>query len=146
MIYEINTLTELQDLTKRVLAEYTQSRIFTFTGHLGAGKTTFVKFLCKSLGCNPDDINSPTFSIVNEYLSAQGPVYHMDLYRINSIEEALGFGIGEYLFSGNFCFIEWPEIALPLLDISYYSVILHVDPSGSRKVEISLIPELEQNS
>jgi tRNA threonylcarbamoyladenosine biosynthesis protein TsaE len=146
VIYEINTLTELQDLTKRVLAEYTQSRIFTFTGHLGAGKTTFVKFLCKSLGCNPDDINSPTFSIVNEYLSAQGPVYHMDLYRINSIEEALDFGIEEYLFSGNFCFIEWPEIALPLLDISYYSVILHVDPSGSRKIEISLIPELEQNS
>ncbi len=103
-MYEINTLAELQNLAKRVLAQYTQSRIFTFTGHLGAGKTTFVKFLCKSLGCNQDDINSPTFSIVNEYLSSQGPVYHMDLYRINSIEEALDFGIGGVFVQWKFLF------------------------------------------
>jgi len=116
-VFEINTLDDLRALAVQILSDCKESRIFTLTGNLGAGKTTFV--------------------IVNEYISDQGSVYHMDLYRIKDIEEALDFGIEEYLFSGSYCFIEWPEIALQILDIPYYAVNMNVQSSGTRRVEIN---------
>ena len=143
VVFEINTLDDLRALAVQILSDCKDSRIFTLTGNLGAGKTTFVKYFCKALGCNPDDICSPTFSIVNEYISDQGSVYHMDLYRIKDLEEALDFGIEEYLFSGSYCFIEWPEIALQILDIPYYAVNMNVQSSGTRRVEINFHPQQE---
>jgi len=79
-----------------------------FEGEMGAGKTTLIRFICAELGVQ-DEVSSPTFSLVNEYLTARKEtIYHFDLYRLNTPEEALGFGIEEYLDSGKLCLIEWP--------------------------------------
>jgi tRNA threonylcarbamoyladenosine biosynthesis protein TsaE len=78
-------------------------------GNLGAGKTTFTQFLLKEMGCT-DEVSSPTYAIVNEYDTKKGKVFHFDLYRLNSAEEVFDIGMEEYLDSGNFCIIEWPEI------------------------------------
>ena len=86
-----------------------------FWGPPGVGKTTFVKAVAGCLGIE-DDVNSPTFAIVNEYLTATGDsVFHFDFYRVKNIEEAMDFGYEEYFYSGNRCFIEWPEMVEPLL-------------------------------
>jgi tRNA threonylcarbamoyladenosine biosynthesis protein TsaE len=84
--------------------------IFAFKGSMGAGKTTFIKAVCKQFDVN-DVINSPTFSIINEYLSNKTgkSMYHFDFYRIKNIEEALHIGTEDYFYSGALCFIEWPE-------------------------------------
>lgn len=86
-------------------------RVFAFDGPMGAGKTTFIKSLCEQMGTD-DVVNSPTFAIVNVYDIDQpyrGEVYHFDCYRLKDIREAIDFGAEEYLYSGNYCFIEWPE-------------------------------------
>ena len=86
-------------------------RVFAFDGPMGAGKTTFIKSLCEQMGTE-DVVNSPTFAIVNVYDIDQpyrGEVYHFDCYRLKDIREAIDFGAEEYLYSGNYCFIEWPE-------------------------------------
>lgn len=109
----INTLDEIENVA-REFVEYisqsdTQSNIIAFYGDMGAGKTTFITAICKVLGVT-DTVNSPTFTIVNEYVSGKNfPVYHFDFYRISKLNEALDIGIYEY-FSGNgLCLIEWPE-------------------------------------
>ena len=85
------------------------SRLIAFYGHLGAGKTTFIKALCEALGVE-DNVCSPTFTIVNEYMAASGdPVYHFDFYRIDSRREAEDLGLEEYFYSGCLCLMEWPE-------------------------------------
>ena len=92
-------------------------RVFAFEGQMGAGKTTFIKKLCEEMG-TMDVVNSPTFAIVNVYDVEQpysGEVYHFDCYRLKDIREAMDFGAEEYLYSGNYCFIEWPEMIEPLL-------------------------------
>lgn len=85
-----------------------QHKIILFEGELGAGKTTLIKEIIHQMG-SIDEVSSPTFSIVNEYDLLEGKVYHFDFYRIKSEEEAFDFGVEEYLDSGNYCFIEWPE-------------------------------------
>ena len=104
-------LENIDTVAKSVLASFPHERIFFLKGNLGAGKTTFVKALCAQLGIE-DALSSPSFSIVNEYQSSttSQQVYHMDLYRLKSIDEAESIGLHEYLDSGNYCFIEWPEL------------------------------------
>ncbi len=104
----IQNIAEWQDVTDKIKPLLTK-KILTLKGNLGAGKTTFSQFLVKSLG-SQDTVTSPTYSIVNEYKSQTGIIFHFDLYRLKSIEEAFDFGIEEYLESGNFCIIEWPQI------------------------------------
>jgi len=113
------------------------ARILLLTGELGAGKTTLVKALCKGLGSD-DEISSPTFSLVNEYRDASDePIYHIDLYRLTSLDEALGMGIEEYLNSGAWCFIEWPELIIPLVtDEIAVRVNLEPQDDGSRRIVI----------
>lgn len=90
------------------------------SGIMGAGKTTFIKEICRFLGVE-DPVSSPTFSLVNEYISGEGQaVYHFDLFRIKSIEEIQHIGFTEYLDSGALCLIEWPEIIKPLLEFPYF--------------------------
>ncbi len=91
-------------------------RVFAFDGKMGAGKTTFIKQLCKELGTD-DVVNSPTFALVNVYdITGDVPqVYHFDCYRLKDIREAMDFGAEDYLYSGNYCFIEWPEMIEALL-------------------------------
>jgi len=113
-------------------------RVFVFDGEMGAGKTTFIKALCREL-CVKDAVNSPTFSIINEYLIPERneTVYHFDFYRINTIEEAQSLGIEEYLYSGAYCFIEWPDIITPLLPDEFVRVNIIKNEDESRLITAS---------
>jgi tRNA threonylcarbamoyladenosine biosynthesis protein TsaE len=108
-------LDQLPEIAEQVLSEAGAVRVFAFFGEMGAGKTTFIKALCRKLGIE-EMVSSPTFTLVNEYLSGSGePVYHFDFYRIKSESEAFDMGYENYLYSGNYCFVEWPERIASLL-------------------------------
>ncbi|MGV3705797.1 MAG: tRNA (adenosine(37)-N6)-threonylcarbamoyltransferase complex ATPase subunit type 1 TsaE [Arcticibacter sp.] len=108
MNHVISALDELPGAAVKLLSFATQERVFLFYGEMGAGKTTFIKALCEQLGVT-DTTSSPTFSIVNEYEYAGGSVYHFDFYRLKDQSEAFDLGYEDYLYSGQYCFIEWPE-------------------------------------
>ena len=117
---------ELQVAAAHLLNEFPDRRVFTFTGDLGAGKTTFIKALCKELKVT-DATSSPTFAVVNEYRTEQnGIIYHFDLYRMKSLSEVFDTGIEEYLYSGNYCFIEWPDRAEDLIPGDAVRVVINV--------------------
>lgn len=123
--FSCKSLDELPQIVDELLINFPNDRIFAFKGDLGAGKTTFIKILCKRLGVK-DEVVSPTFSIINEYLTESGEsIYHFDLYRINKVEEVMDIGYEDYLFSNNYCFIEWPEKIEELLPqyIVYVTII-----------------------
>ena len=105
----VNCISELDDLSKIILNNRKERDIICFYGEMGVGKTTLIKVICKELGIE-DNVSSPTFSIVNEYISSLGDsVYHFDFYRIKDEEEALDMGYEEYFFKNSLCFVEWPE-------------------------------------
>lgn len=113
-------------------------RVFAFDGQMGAGKTTFIKKLCDQMG-SADVVNSPTFAIVNVYDVEQpyrGEVYHFDCYRLKDIREALDFGAEEYLYSGNYCFIEWPEKIEALLPEDTVYVRITPLENGDRQLVV----------
>jgi tRNA threonylcarbamoyladenosine biosynthesis protein TsaE len=114
-------------------------RVYAFEGQMGAGKTTFIKSLCEAMG-TIDIVNSPTFAIVNVYDVEQpyrGEVYHFDCYRLKDIREAMDFGAEEYLYSGNYCFIEWPRMMEALLPDD--TIWINITPleNGDRKLTIT---------
>ena len=110
------------------------TRIIAFEAGMGVGKTTFIKAICQVLGVQ-DVVNSPTFSIVNEYACSNGEsVYHFDFYRLQSPREALDFGVYDYFESGNWCFMEWAENIAPLLPTETLFVTLTENPEGSRDI------------
>ena len=124
------------DLAVKHFFETSPNKVVLFNGLMGAGKTTFIKALCKHLGVK-DVTTSPTFSLVNDYQTPEGKsIYHFDLYRINSEIEALDMGIEEYLYSGNCCFIEWPEKIPNLLPEKFTTVNIREIESGERALEI----------
>ena len=107
-------------------------KIFAFSGAMGAGKTTIIKAICEVLGAK-DIITSPTFTIVNEYRTISGDsIYHIDFYRIKKTEEVFDFGIEEYLDSGSYCFMEWPELVLGILPPETVNVTITVKDNGQR--------------
>ena len=115
-------------------------RVFAFDGAMGAGKTTFIKKLCEEMG-TMDVVNSPTFAIVNVYDVDQpykGEVYHFDCYRLKDIREAMDFGAEEYLYSGNYCFIEWPEKIEALLPEDTVWVKIIPQENGDRKLIVEV--------
>jgi tRNA threonylcarbamoyladenosine biosynthesis protein TsaE len=105
---------------------------------MGAGKTTLIKSLCAGLGVT-DEVTSPTFSIVNEYAGANGPVYHFDFYRLKEQGEALDMGYEEYFFSDNYCFIEWPEKIAGLIPDQYTGIRIEVSEEGVRQITVENI-------
>lgn len=114
-------------------------RVYAFEGQMGAGKTTFIKSLCEAMG-TMDIVNSPTFAIVNVYDVEQpyrGEVYHFDCYRLKDIREAMDFGAEEYLYSDNYCFIEWPRMMETLLPDD--TIWINITPleNGDRKLTIT---------
>lgn len=123
-------------VAKELLGLYSISRIFALYGSMGAGKTTFIKCLCKALGVE-DIVQSPTFSIINEYKGSAGEsVFHCDFYRIKKTEEVYDIGYEEYLFSGSYCFLEWPERIGDLLPDDAIRIRIAEDPqTGHRVIE-----------
>lgn len=112
------------------------NRIVAFYGSMGAGKTTFISALCRYFGVE-DDVCSPTFTIVNEYRTAEGEsIFHFDFYRIDSLREAMDIGFGEYLYSGSLCLIEWPEKVEELLPEETLNVRIAASDDGRRTIEI----------
>lgn len=124
--------------TTDVLLRTAPRRVFAFHGNMGAGKTTFIKQLCEDMG-TMDVVNSPTFAIVNVYdvqTPYSGEVYHFDCYRLKDLREAQDFGAEEYLYSGNYCFIEWPEMIAPLLPEDTVQIRIEVQDNGDRILTI----------
>lgn len=119
-----------------LFSHYPDHYIFCLEGQLGAGKTSFVKTALRALGF-AEEATSPTYSIINDYRHDNMTIYHMDLYRLNSIEEALDIGIEEYLHSGNRCFIEWFELINPLLSENAVKIKIDVSSDITRKILIS---------
>lgn len=139
-IINIKSLEEIgaaaQEFVQYISSSDLQSNIFAFFGQMGAGKTTFIKAICRELGV-ADAVNSPTFTIVNEYRAAKGfPVYHFDFYRINKIAEAYDIGIDEYFSGDGLCLIEWPEKIKEILPDDCFQVFVYVDEEGNRTIEI----------
>jgi tRNA threonylcarbamoyladenosine biosynthesis protein TsaE len=128
-------LDEIEAVAKQVL-DVNPEKVILFNGEMGAGKTTFIKALCEQLGVkNPT--SSPTFSLVNEYQIADNElVYHFDVYRLKNQNEALDMGIDDYLYSGNWCFIEWSEKIPDLIPEKHSVVIISVLNNGKRLLEL----------
>ena len=120
----INNIEELPGAAKQLLKFSSGEKIFLFEGDMGAGKTTLIKALCAELAVK-DMTSSPTYSIVNEYIYPNGKVFHFDFYRIKSEIEAYDLGFEEYLYSKQYCFIEWPEKIKVLWPESYIQIIIN---------------------
>ena len=134
LMNEKNETVSVLDLLK----DHEPHRVFAFDGQMGAGKTTFIKKLCEEMG-TLDVVNSPTFAIVNVYdveRPYKGEVYHFDCYRLKDIREAMDFGAEEYLYSGNYCFIEWPEMIEALLPEDTVWVKIEPQENGDRLLTI----------
>lgn len=132
------TITFQEENIQQAAAQFVQAMhgatVFAFYGKMGAGKTTFIKALCRELGV-ADTVNSPTFAIVNEYEDGQGePVYHFDFYRIKRLSESYDMGCDEYFYSGHPCFVEWPELIEDILPQEAVRVDISELPDGSRQV------------
>jgi len=128
MDFEVKSLEQLPGVVQQILQKFSRDRIFLFFGDMGAGKTTFIKSFCLELGII-DNVSSPTYSIVNEYPSPKGKVYHFDFYRLKSESEAMDMGYEEYFYSGDYCLIEWPQ------------KINNLWPESFVKIEIGIISE-----
>lgn len=126
------TLEELPQAAKAFIDAMGEDRIFAFEGGMGVGKTTFISEVCRQLGA-PDDLGSPTFSIVNEYEARDGnPIYHFDFYRLETPQEALDMGAEDYFYSGNLCLMEWPDRIGGLLPEDTVTVRIEETPDGAR--------------
>ena len=132
---KIKDLSALREAAKQLLDHFQEERIFAFYGAMGAGKTTFIKALCRQLGSR-DNITSPTFALINEYSTDLGAtIYHFDFYRIKKLEEAFDLGYEDYIYSGNYCFIEWPELIQSLLPEGIVEVRIKEIEDGHRTLE-----------
>jgi tRNA threonylcarbamoyladenosine biosynthesis protein TsaE len=132
---------EAPDIAQLILQGYPEARVFAFHGDLGAGKTTLIKAMGQVLGV-ADAMSSPTFALVNEYRSGAGdPVYHFDLYRLKDAAELDAIGFSEYVDSGNYCFIEWPQLAEELLPPGTLHVTLEEGANGVRLISLGISGE-----
>ena len=133
MEIQINSLADMPAAAQAFIEAMDQNTVFAFYGKMGAGKTTFIKAVCEALGVT-DVVNSPTFSIVNEYRSdTPGElIYHSDFYRIKKLDEVYDMGYEDYFYSGAVCFIEWPELIEEVLPGDAVKVTIEEQPDGSR--------------
>ncbi len=135
MELKIDSLDTIDQAAQQFVAAMGNRTLFAFYGEMGAGKTTFIKAICEALGV-VDMVNSPTFSIVNDYATDKGEhIYHFDFYRLKTPHEALDFGIEEYFSSGAVCFMEWPEMIGALLPDDTTKVRIALDERGGRIVQ-----------
>ncbi|MDN3723452.1 tRNA (adenosine(37)-N6)-threonylcarbamoyltransferase complex ATPase subunit type 1 TsaE [Aequorivita sp. SDUM287046] len=127
------TQNQIPHVAEQLLTEAT-SNIFLFFGEMGVGKTTLIKEIVKQLGVG-EISSSPSFSIINEYETSEGIIYHFDFYRITAIEEAYDIGTEDYLYSDSFIFIEWPEKINPLLPPTSNKIYMNKNKNGSRTLK-----------
>lgn len=129
----VKSVLELDDAANQILNQFPAARVFALYGKMGAGKTTFIKSLCKQLQV-VETVNSPTFSIVNEYVTEAGEqVYHFDFYRLKKAEEAFDIGIEDYFYSQQYCFLEWPEKIADLLPENFVSLTVEETGNGEER-------------
>ena len=134
MEIKINDLEHIREAARQFIEAMGDQHVFAFYGHMGAGKTTFIKAICEELGVD-DVVTSPTFAIVNEYTAADGiPIYHFDFYRIKKLEEVYDMGYEDYFYGDGLCFIEWPEMMEELLPEGATKVQITENPDGTRTV------------
>ena len=131
MVKDYN-LNQIDAIAESLVAAF-EYKIILLKGDLGAGKTTLVKAIVKQLGSN-EEVSSPTFGIVNELNIANTKAFHLDLYRIENSEELQQFGFEEYLHSGDYCFIEWPEIGTSLITQPHHTITLSNLNDSTRKI------------
>lgn len=135
----INSIEELPDLAARITKAYS-NKIIAFYGEISAGKTTFIKYLCKELGVDPTLVNSPTYAIINEYETRGDQlIYHFDFYRIKDENEAYDMGYENYFYSNHYCFIEWPEKIANLLPEN----LLRIHIESEANIRIFTIEEIK---
>jgi len=134
----IASAADLDRAAKEFVALMGDETVYAFNGPMGAGKTTFIRALSRALGVSDDEANSPSFSIINEYRSDTTAelIYHFDLYRLESVDEALEIGVEDYFDSGALCLLEWPERIEPLLPDDTVIVDVKVNPDESRTLTL----------
>ena len=131
----VENLIELPKAAATILKDIGSHKVIAFFGRMGVGKTTLIKALCQQMGVE-DVVSSPTFALVNEYLSGTGePVFHFDFYRIESIEEVFDIGYEEYIYSGHYCFIEWPGMIVELLPETFVYLSIEENDNGTRVIK-----------
>ncbi len=123
---QVNSIADLPVAAKKLIAFFGQYKIVLFEAPMGAGKTTLIKEICRCLGSN-DLFSSPTYALVNEYASPHGKIFHFDLYRLKNTEELFDIGIEDYLAANNFCFVEWPEKLIEIIDSNYVQLEIKID-------------------
>ncbi len=129
---------DLDEAVKAIIEVGKAADIWLFLGQMGAGKTTLIKAICGTLQVL-DEVNSPTFSIVNEYLTATDEtLYHFDFYRLENEEEAYNIGVEEYFYSGNICMIEWPERIEGLLPDNFLRIDISENADQSRTIKLTM--------
>lgn len=134
-------LKELPELVSDLLkTDFMEERVCLLVGDLGAGKTTLVKAIVEEIAPG-DTVTSPTFSLINEYLCGDRTIYHMDLYRLNNMEEAMDIGIEDYFYKGN-CFIEWPEIAADLLPDTFCKIEIENLGNFTRRLTLKKVSNI----
>jgi tRNA threonylcarbamoyladenosine biosynthesis protein TsaE len=123
----LNDISELRAAAKQLIKSFEGQRVVAFYGEMGAGKTTLIKAICEELGVT-SAISSPTYSIVNEYMSSRGiKIYHFDFYRLKNVDEAYDLGYEDYFYSKAFCFIEWPEKIAELMPLEFEKITILKD-------------------
>ncbi|WP_372650460.1 tRNA (adenosine(37)-N6)-threonylcarbamoyltransferase complex ATPase subunit type 1 TsaE, partial [Draconibacterium sp.] len=128
---KINSPDDLDIAAKELITAFSDDRVFAFYGKMGAGKTTFIQSVCRALGSD-DNVTSPTFALINEYNTADfDSIFHFDFYRIKDIEEAYDLGYEDYIYSGNYCLIEWPEMIESLLPEKMVEVKIEVQDDNT---------------
>jgi tRNA threonylcarbamoyladenosine biosynthesis protein TsaE len=134
-IIPITSLRDIDQAAHSFLEAMGEARVIAFSGEMGAGKTTFIQAICRKMGVTAE-VNSPTFSLVNQYFTLEGhSIFHFDLYRIEDPAELFDMGYEEYFFSGEFCFIEWPEKASHLIPDDALRVEIVVGENESREIQ-----------
>lgn len=139
-IIHISSPDAVGDAARRFVDLMGDATVFTFTGEMGTGKTTFISALCAALGVDPDEANSPSFAIANEYRSDTTAelIYHFDLYRLESLAEIMDIGFEDYLDSGALCLIEWPEKVEDILPDDTVKATIRVNDDLSRDLIVEI--------
>ena len=139
-VFNINSVDELTQVSDLLISWREKSDIIAFYGPMGAGKTTLIKNLCHKLGVT-DEVNSPTFALVNEYPTPiECSIFHFDFYRIKKLEEVYDIGYEDYFYSGHLCLLEWPELIDPLMPDHFIKVEIALgDSDNARKIKCTII-------